>query len=365
MSFKIKEFCLHPPGGARSHIQVGTGALEQLPGLWRPAWRVAAIIADSQVMNAQGERVARLLRGTAERVLTLVFPPGEAHKTRATKEVLEDKLLGQGFHRSGCVVGLGGGISLDMAGFVAATFMRGIPWVALPTSLLAQVDAAVGGKTGVNTPAGKNLVGAFHQPAEVLVDPELLETLPEQEWGNGLAEMVKHAVVWDRALFRRLEARADLGLPGPVEPELLAAAVAVKVEVVSRDEREQGPRSVLNFGHTVGHALEAATNHGLAHGAAVALGMMVEAEAARRVCGFPAEERDRLAALLGGLGVVPPRPALPFSALEPHLAVDKKRQGAELLAALPRRLGEMAGADQGYTVPLPLELLRTLWEGME
>ena len=344
---------------------MGAGAVDQLPGRWDPAWRMAAVIADSQVMEAQGERVRRLLDQRAEGVLTLVFPPGEAHKTRATKEALEDELLRHGFDRTGCVVGLGGGISLDMAGFVAATFMRGLPWVALPTSLLAQVDAAVGGKTGVNTPAGKNLVGAFHQPAEVLIDPDLLKTLPEGEWGNGLVELVKHAAVWDRDLFRRLEGEADLGIPGRVAPDLLAAAVGVKVEVVGQDERELGPRSVLNFGHTVGHALEAATNHGLAHGAAVALGMMVEAEAACRLCGFPTEERDRLAALLGGLGVVPPRPALPFSALEPHLAVDKKRRGAEPLAALPRRLGEMAGADSGYTVPLPLELLRTLWEGKQ
>ena len=363
MSPVPQAFTFQPPAGPPSRVWVGAGVLDQLSRRWRPEWRQAAVVGDSQVMNIHGERVAALLRGQAGRVFTLEFSPGEAHKTRQTKEALEDELLRLGMDRTGCVVALGGGISLDMGGFVAATFMRGLPWVALPTSLLAQVDAAVGGKTGVNTPAGKNLVGAFHQPSDVLIDPDLLRTLPEAEWGNGLAELVKHAVVWHRGLFRRLEAEADLGTPGRLAPDLLAAAVAVKVEVVSLDEREQGPRAVLNFGHTVGHALEAATDHRLPHGAAVALGMIVEADAACRLCGFPTEERDRLAALLGALGVVPPRPALPFSDLERHLAVDKKRRGAEPLAALPRRLGEMAGATRGYTVPVPLELLRALWEG--
>ena len=360
------EFIIDVRPEVRSRIAVGAGVLEELPRRWRPAWRTAVLVADEQVMEAHGERVRALLARCVDQsfqVIPVAFPPGEANKTRPVKGVLEDTLLAMGVSRSACVVGLGGGISLDMAGFLAATFMRGIPWVAVPTSLLAMVDASVGGKTGVNTPAGKNLVGAFHQPTEILIDPDLLRTLPPLEWDNGLAELVKHAVVRDRDLFRRLEAEAEeLRVPGQITTDLLAAAVGVKVAVVNEDEREAGLRAVLNFGHTVGHALEAATEYAMSHGQAVASGMLLEAEAAMALCGFPVEERDRLAALLRELDVAPPLPELPFSALLPHLEVDKKRRESTLRAALPRRIGEMAGEEQGYTVDLPRDLLRAIWE---
>ena len=363
MSPETREFSIHVNRDVRSRITVGSGVLAKLPGRWRPAWRAAVVVGDEQVMGLHLARVRALLMGDGVEVIPLTFPHGEANKTRSTKAAMEDALLSMGVPRSACVVGLGGGISLDMAGFLAATYMRGLPWVAVPTSLLAMVDASVGGKTGLNTPAGKNLVGAFHQPGEVLVDPDLLQTLPPIEWDNGLAELVKHGVVGDRALFKRLEAEAgELRVPGQIASDLLATAVGVKVEVVSQDEQEAGLRAVLNFGHTVGHALEAATEYAMSHGRAVACGMLVEAEAACALCGFPDEDRLRLTALLQELDVAPPRPDLPFSALEPHLKMDKKRRDATLRAALPRRLGEMAGAETGYTLDLPRDLLRAIWE---
>ena len=345
-------------------VLVGPGALGRLPEVWRPRWRTAAIIGDSDVVARFGQRVARALRGVTERVLVTDFAPGEAHKTRATKERLEDRLLAEGLDRQGCVVALGGGISLDVAGYVAATFLRGVDLVSVPTSLLAQVDAAVGGKTGVNTDRGKNLVGAFWQPTAVLVDPELLPSLPADEWCNGLAEMVKHAVIADAELFTWLQRHAaDLSAPSVVPAHPLLRCVQIKAGVVQRDEREAGLRAVLNFGHTVGHALEGASGHALPHGRAVALGMMVEGALAHELCDFPATDLARLGALLDALGLEMSRPAIPFDDLLPYLGVDKKRQAGDLRVALPRALGEMAGADDRYTVAVEPDRLRRAYEG--
>ncbi len=360
------ELVLELEGGRRSTIRIGAGVVDELGSLWQPGWEEAALIGDERVLALHGERVLALLAPLVRRVLRASFPPGEAQKRRETKARLEDELLDAALSRSACVVALGGGVSLDLAGFVAATYLRGVPFLALPSSLLAQVDAAVGGKTAVNTRHGKNLIGAFHQPAAVLIDPELLRTLPAEEWGNGLAEIVKHAAIADAELFAWLEAHADeLARPGAIDPHPLRRCVEIKAEVVGADERERGRRAVLNFGHTVGHALESAaagTPAGAGgHGRAVALGMQVEARLAEELCGFPARERERLLALLARLGLGA-RPALPFAALLPHLGLDKKRRGASLRCALPRSLGEMEQAAGSYTVEVTREQVERAWE---
>ena len=360
----ITELSLDLTASRRCQVHVGPGASSRLPHVWRQRWKTAALIGDANVLGLYGERVADSLAQVAGRVLRVHFPPGEAHKTRRTKELLEDRLLSRGLDRHGCVVALGGGISLDVAGFVAATYLRGVDYVSIPTSLLAQVDAAVGGKTGLNTDRGKNLIGAFWQPRAVLVDPELLPTLPSSEWCNGLAEMVKHAFIADAPFFCWLEQHAaSLGRPSVVDQHPLLRCVQIKARVVQQDEREAGLRAVLNFGHTVGHALESASGHALPHGRAVALGMLLEGELARELCGLPRPALDRLAALLGAMELDLSRPALPWEALLPYLGVDKKRQDGELRMALPRELGAMAGADQGYTVAVPLQRLRRAYEG--
>ena len=350
--------------GRRCEIHVGPGVCAALPSLWRRRWRDAAVIGDARVLGLYGDLLRQTLAGCTERVLLAEFPPGEAHKTRRTKQQLEDRLLGAGLDRHGCIVALGGGISLDLAGFVAATYMRGVEFVSLPSSLLAQVDAAVGGKTGVNTDHGKNLVGAFWQPSAVLVDPRLLVTLPEQEWGNGLAEMVKHAVIADAALLDWIEDHAEsLRRPGAVDPHPLRRCIEIKAEVVRRDEREGGLRAVLNFGHSVGHALESATDHALPHGRAVALGMLVEGAVARALCGFPAAQLRRLRALLERLGLDLTLPhGVSLAQLLPYLGADKKVRGGALRMALPAAVGSMAGADQGYTLEVSPEQLRRAWE---
>lgn len=356
------ELVLELAGGRRSTIRIGAGAIDELGSLWRPEWEEAALLGDERVLSLHGERVLALLAPLARRVVRASFPPGEAQKSRETKARLEDELLGAGVSRAACVVALGGGVSLDLAGFVAATYLRGVPFLALPSSLLAQVDAAVGGKTAVNTRHGKNLIGAFHQPAAVLIDPELLATLPAEEWGNGLAEIVKHAAIADAELLAWLEAHAaELARPGTIDPHPLRRCVELKAEVVRADEREHGRRAILNFGHTVGHALEAAQGGALGHGRAVAVGMRVEALLAEERCGLPGEARARLVALLARLGLAA-RPALPFAALSPHLGLDKKRRGGALQLALPRALGEMEPAGGRYTVEVPVAEVERAWE---
>jgi 3-dehydroquinate synthase len=346
----------------QTRVRVGRGAAQRLADIWQPSWREAAIIGDATVMSIYGPNIARQLEPLVRRVEIINFPPGEIHKTRATKEVIEDQLLNLGVSRQTCVVALGGGISLDLAGFVAATYLRGVPYINIPTSLLAQVDAAIGGKTGVNTAQGKNLVGAFHQPSAVLIDSNFLPTLSPVEWPNGLAEMVKHAVIADAELFQWMEEHVKaLGQPGLMDDYPLQRSVEIKTTIVQSDERESGRRSLLNFGHTVGHAMERATEHHLSHGRAVAMGMVIEARLAAKLTGIPLKEVDRLAKLLLDLYLDIKPPVLPFERLLSYLSSDKKRKEGELYMALPVRLGEMA-SEEGFTIGVPLQLLEEVWE---
>ncbi|MBI5487529.1 MAG: 3-dehydroquinate synthase [Deltaproteobacteria bacterium] len=340
---------------------VASGALDALPRLWRPEWRAAALIADRRVLRLHGPSILRRLARCAPVVRVFSFPPGERSKTREMKAALEDRLLRARLGRDTCVVALGGGVALDLAGFVAATYLRGVPSIYVPTTLLAQIDAAVGGKTGVDVPGGKNLVGAFHFPAAVLIDPRFLRTLPPVEWRCGLAEMVKHAVIGDARLFAVLERSAlRLRRPHALDADLLLAALRVKLEVVRRDPFEAGLRAVLNFGHTIAHALESASGHRVPHGLAVAVGMVVEADVAVARGILARAARDRLVALHGRLGL-PTFDPTPFARLAPFLAVDKKNRAGALHVALPGALGTAIRARRDWTGPVSLAELRTAW----
>jgi 3-dehydroquinate synthase len=346
--------------GPEYPVLCGTDVCPMLGQIWRPHWRQAAIIGDQNTSKLFAQPLAEALRSQCERVVQLSFPAGELHKTRATKEELENALLETGFDRASCVVGVGGGIALDVAGYVAATYLRGVAHVNIATSLLAQVDAAVGGKTGVNTPYGKNLIGAFHQPRAVLIDIAALSSLPEVELRLGLAEAIKHAVLADEELFNALESWAASDA-GPIPPEhLVARCVEIKAEVVMRDERELAYRQVLNFGHTVAHALESASDHRVPHGEAVASGMVVEARLAERLCGFPPSASNRLVALLRQLEL-PTEPAVSFAEAAPLLGHDKKTRQGVIHCALPERIGQMHANDGRWSVPVELELLEQLW----
>jgi 3-dehydroquinate synthase len=318
----------------------GLGRLEPLVREHLPGARIA-MIADAGVHALL--QAGRFGRGAWEGT-ALTFPPGEPSKTREQWARLTDALLAQGFGRDSGIVALGGGVAGDLAGFVAATYMRGVPCVQVPTSLLAMLDASVGGKTGVDTPEGKNLIGAFHPPVAVLADPRVLATLPERDYRGGMAEAVKHGLIADAGYFAWMEREGEalLRRDEAALTRLVRRSVEIKAEVVSGDEREAGRRAILNAGHTVAHALERASDYGLAHGEAVALGLVAESALAEALGVAPAGLRERVSKLLRRLGL-PVRLASPIGTdrLIQAMSTDKKNRGARVRFALPRALGAM------------------------
>ena len=346
-------------------VSIGVGLLDRVGDLTReraPAHRYA-IVTDDQVGPRYAARVAASF-GDARTTRVVTIPAGEAQKTRETWARVTDALLADGFGRDSAVVALGGGVVGDHAGFVAATFMRGIPYVQVPTTVLAMVDASVGGKTGVDTAAGKNLVGAFHQPAAVLADPRVLETLPVVHLRAGLAEVIKHGVIADADYFDRVVATLPrlLGSRDDAWIDVVSAivlrSVEIKAAVVMRDERESGLRKTLNFGHTLGHAIELCDNYRLPHGEAIAAGMVLEADIAERAGiaarGTMARVREAVTA-----ASLPTRAPDPIPAAQIHAATraDKKARGGLVEYALPRRIGAMACGDRGWTCAIPDELV--------
>jgi 3-dehydroquinate synthase len=274
-------------------------------------------------------------------------------------------MLAKKFGRDSVVIALGGGVVGDLAGFVAATFMRGIPVVQIPTTLVAMVDASIGGKTAVDTPSGKNLVGAFHPPAAVLVDPQLLATLPLREMRAGFAEIVKHGVIADDVYLREVASRASemLSAEGGFASDrmisLIVRSVEIKAEIVSRDEREEGLRKTLNFGHTIGHAVELVSGYSLLHGEAVAIGMALEGRLAEQIGVAKAGTAAAIVKALQSAGLPTDLPT-GFMAGEVIEAMksDKKGVSGKTRFALPLRVGAMAGAKTGWSVQVGDDQLR-------
>ena len=351
-------------GAGDYDVVVDAGALAGLPKLLEeraPAHRYA-VISDSRVAGIHGAAVLEHLRAAAMSAELFDFPEGEANKNRDSWATLTDRLLEAGFGRDSVVVAVGGGVTTDLGGFVAATFMRGVPVVQVPTSYLAMIDASVGGKTGVDVPHGKNLVGAFHPPSLVLADPAVLATLPRAERVQGLVEAFKHGAVMDEpyfhALVERLEALVD------AEPstaaEVVARSVELKARVVAADERESGLRQVLNFGHTLGHALEAASDYRVAHGTAVAAGMALEAELGERLGVTRAGTRERIEAGLRNLRL-PSLPRLDPERVCSYLSADKKARGGRPRYVLLRALGT-ADPEEGWSREVDPTLVRDVLE---
>jgi len=314
-----------------------------------------AVISDERVAGLYGEDLVRGLRESGREAHLLTFPGGEASKTREEWARLTDAMLRLGFGRDSAVVAVGGGVAGDLAGFVAATFMRGVPLVQVPTSLVAMIDSSVGGKAGVDVPEGKNLIGAFHSPRLVVVDPEVAVTLPRQERAQGLAEAVKHGAILDPVYLADLEGdipcvmNGDVGATGRV----VVRSIEIKAEVVSKDERESGLRKVLNFGHTIGHAVESAAGYSLPHGSCVALGMVLEArlgEALGITRSGTSSVLERLVGLLGLPTGIPlgldPKTVLSFT------RTDKKGRGGRPHYVLLSHAGQVAsGVDWSREVP--------------
>ena len=343
-------------------VSVGAGIMSgiaEIVGQTAPAHRYA-VITDSNV----GPRYAREVSGSlgASRTSVLTIPAGEEHKTRETWSRLTDELLAAGFGRDTTIIALGGGVVGDVAGFVAATYMRGVPYIQVPTTLLAMIDASIGGKTGVDTPTGKNLVGAFHQPAAVVADVATLATLPTEHLRAGLAEAIKHGVIADAAYLDEVERFAStidrLDVTADSLLALVARSIEIKAAVVRNDEREAGLRKSLNFGHTIGHAIELCTRFQLLHGNAVAIGMVYEAAVAERIGVAVDGTADRIRRAVRAAGLPDSRPpSLRVDEILRATRGDKKARGGRAEYALPDRIGHMSAGD-GWSIAVDDEIVR-------
>jgi len=325
-------------------ILIGNGMLPHTGGALRtagvPEGSRIAIVSNPVVAPLYGPEVEDALRSAGFQPFPCSIPDGEQHKTLNTVVTLYEQFLAGELDRTGTVLALGGGVTGDVAGFAAATFMRGIRFVQVPTTLLAMVDASVGGKTGVDLAQGKNLIGAFKQPALVVIDPTVLATLPAEEMRSGMAEMIKHGVIGDPHLFAELEKNA--GVPIHRFADLpLARALRVKIRVVEEDPFEQGHRAVLNLGHTVGHALERLSGFSLRHGEAVSIGMVTAARIAGELGLASPALVGRIETVLAGWGLPVRCPPFNVDAIWEAMTYDKKKRGKALHWVLPRALGEV------------------------
>jgi 3-dehydroquinate synthase len=321
--------------GQRSYpILIGTGLLD---GLGQrddlPQAADALIVTNTTVAPLYGQRLEQTLARRYRRVLTVALPDGEAYKDWSTLNQIFDCLLAHGCDRKTPIFALGGGVVGDMAGFAAACYMRGVPFVQVPTTLLAQVDSSVGGKTAINHPQGKNMIGAFYQPQLVVCDLDVLMSLPARELAAGLAEVIKYGPISDMAFFDWIEQNLDALLAR--DPAALAHAVRrsceIKAEVVGQDEREAGLRAILNFGHTFGHAIEAGLGYGVwLHGEAVGCGMVMAAELSARLGHVEPAFVKRLTQLIGRAGLPTRGPTLEIERYLALMRVDKKAEAGEI-----------------------------------
>ena len=339
-------------------IVIGSGLIRQLDTLLKEYCPAAAyaLISDSHVAKLYGESIAQQMSGAGYRAELFTFPAGEWNKTRDTWASLSDRMLAAHFGRDAAVIALGGGVVNDLAGFVAATYLRGVPLVQVPTSLLAMIDSSIGGKTGVDVPAGKNLLGAFHQPRVVVADPELLASLSSVQLAAGLAEAVKHGAIADAEYFAFLEGEyaAIFAKHAPALERVVRRSVEIKAAVVAQDEREKGKRAILNFGHTIGHAIEATSKYEVLHGEAVAIGMVYESRIGETLGIVAAGTARRITTVLERLHLPVERPdASQVDELIAAMRADKKVRAGEIRMALPRAIGSAHGDDgNGWTVPV-------------
>ncbi|MBB4287274.1 3-dehydroquinate synthase [Roseospira goensis] len=336
-------------GERRYDIHIGPGLLDRAGDLLRaavPGARRAIVVSDETVAALYLERVRTALTSAGVETGAHIVPAGEASKSLSRLEDLLEALLGFGLERGTPVIALGGGVVGDLAGFAAAVALRGVPFVQIPTTLLAQVDSSVGGKTAVNSRHGKNLIGAFHQPRLVLADTDTLDTLPRRELRAGYAETAKYGLIGDAAFWDWLEAHGTALLDGDaaLRTEAIATSCRAKAAVVAADEREAGQRALLNLGHTFGHALEAETGYGdaLLHGEAVAIGMVMAFDLSHRLGLCPGQDAERVRRHLAAVGLpVRPDPARTWDVerLLGHMARDKKVKDGRITFVLARGIG--------------------------
>jgi len=336
-------------GPRRYPVCIGHDSVSLIPDLLASlGGRRLVVVSSPRIWSLHGAAVEKALRRLGRLAGRVLVPEGERHKSRATLDRLHDSFLAAGLGRDGVVVAFGGGVVGDVTGFAAATYMRGVDWIGLPTTLLAMVDSSLGGKVAINHPKAKNLIGAFHQPRAVVIDPALLATLPRRELQSGAYEVLKCGILGDRALFSAM-LRAPAGLSGWDRTEVenaVASACRIKAEVVERDETEGGLRRVLNLGHTLGHALEAVTRYRrFTHGEAVGWGLLGAAWIARRRGLLAPASFDRIAFAVDHVGPRPRLSDLEADQLMEAVTRDKKARGGRSVFVLPTAIGRVTIRD--------------------
>jgi 3-dehydroquinate synthase len=346
-------------------IAIAPGSLSQLGSYISKLnlGKKVLIVSNPDIFSHYGEITSNSLRDAGFDVFNHSIPEGETHKTLESIAQIYDTALENRIERSSTMLALGGGVIGDMTGFAAATWLRGINFVQVPTSLLAMVDASIGGKTGVNHPKGKNLIGAFYQPRLVLIDPQVLATLPVREFRAGMAEVIKYGVIWEADLFTKLERAERLDDIAYLSEELLQIILTrscqAKADVVSKDEKEAGLRAILNYGHTIGHAIESLTGYSVInHGEAVGLGMVAAGKIATKLQMWTEEEEIRQNNLIKKAGLPTQIPAdLDSEAVIETLQTDKKVKAGKVRFILPTQIGEVTITDQ-----VPSDLIREVLE---
>ena len=345
------------------NVTVEPGVIQRAGAMLRELLKVkrCAVVTDSTVGPLHSPALLTALSAEGIDAITATIPAGEQHKNLQTVGLVYDQLLAARIERSTPVIALGGGVVGDLAGFVAATVLRGVPFVQIPTTLLAMVDASVGGKTGIDHATGKNLIGAFHQPKSVLIDPTVLTTLPPRELRSGLAECIKHDVIRDADHFAKLEPIIGAALRLEIEAlaELVAHNVAIKARVVAADPFERGERAHLNFGHTFGHAIETVSNFSYAHGECVALGMVAATRLAVKLGMLDDAAGHRIVATIASAQLPTGGLTLDVDKVVDTMFFDKKVKGGKLRFVLPDRIGHVVIRDD-----VPIEGVREAVDGL-
>jgi 3-dehydroquinate synthase len=331
-------------------VQIGAGLLNQVGERLRGMGfkGKAVIITNPVVKRLYGGALKANLEAAGFIPVTLEVPDGEEYKSLEQAAGLYELLSQEEVERGTPLLALGGGVIGDLGGFVAATYMRGVPLFQLPTTLLAQVDSSIGGKTAINYGGLKNIVGAFYQPRLVMSDVATLKTLPESEFGNGMAEVIKYAVIRNEGVFRSFESTLDRlkALDAEILEEVVSRCVAIKAAIVEKDEKDLGLRNILNYGHTVGHAIEAVSDFHLGHGRAVAIGMVAAARISREMGFLPQSELERIESLVALAGLPENIPGLDVESIMQAMQHDKKKVGDRIRFVLPRAIGEVFVSDE-------------------
>jgi 3-dehydroquinate synthase len=331
------QYTIYIAPGSLTHIGQRLSALGEITG--------ALVVTNPIIRQNYGELLTDCLVAAGYTVECIELPPGEATKSMEWAMRLYDHAIAMGLDRKSCIIALGGGVIGDLAGFVAATYMRGVPFVQVPTTLLAQVDSSVGGKVAINHPQGKNLIGAFYQPNMVLIDPLTLNTLPQREWLSGMAEVIKYGIIADTDFFDVLsqENVASLSRNSAKIGEIIKRSCEIKAAVVNADEKETGLRMILNFGHTIGHALESATGYTrYTHGEAVAIGMVGAAMLARDSGWLDTAKVECIRSLIQQYQLPVHFNGIDINTIVSHLYHDKKKEGGAIRWVLPRSIGQVA-----------------------